>query len=116
MDLIKNHKELDTPVNGGPPVELLKQVADGHCCNHCGYCVPSLKAMDNHWSQVHKKDCSVSCQHHYHQGTMQTFFYPVAEHYFEVNPNLSGQPKDSIFAIYMRDEVPKIPASPVTAP
>jgi hypothetical protein len=73
MDLIKIHKELDTPVNGGPPVELLKQVADGHCCNYCGYCVPSLKAMDNHWSRVHKKDRSVSHQHHYHRGTIQTF-------------------------------------------
>jgi hypothetical protein len=116
LDLIKNYRELVTPVNGGPPVELLKQVSDGHCCNQCGYCVPSQKAMDNHWSRIHKKDRSVSRQHRYHLGTIQTFFHPVAEHYFEVNPILSGQPKDSAFAIYMRDEVPKIPAFPATAP
>jgi hypothetical protein len=116
LDLIMNARQLATPVNGGPPVELLTQVPRGHCCDFCGYCAPSRKSMDNHWSRVHKLNRKIARQHRCHLGTLQTFFYPVSEHYFEVNPMLGGQPKDSLFAIYMRDEVPKIPAFPATAP
>jgi hypothetical protein len=116
MDLVKEMDEVPIPTNGGPPVELVKQVPNGHCCDYCTYCVPSQKAMDNHWARNHKNERMVSRAHRYHFGTIQTLFYPVGEHYFEVNPALSGLDEDDMFAIYLRDEVPKIPPFPATGP
>jgi hypothetical protein len=116
MDVVDTLKDFPHPQNGGPPVELLKQVQDGRCCNFCDYCVPSLKGIQNHWSLVHSKTLDVVFTDRHHCSTIQSIFTPVGDHYFEVNPSLAGLPSDDLFAIYMRDEVPKMPEFPATAP
>lgn len=72
------------PLPGGPPIECLQIITDGYCCNHCTYCAPSHKAFQNHWySSVHKND-KTSCAKAYHLGSIQTFFHPSPQHWFEV--------------------------------
>jgi Orsellinic acid/F9775 biosynthesis cluster protein D len=114
LGITDNH-EVTKPPPGGPPIELLDQVTDGFCCNHCTFCGPKKKSFDNHWYKNHK-DLTILPGYRHHLGTLQTFFRPVGECYFEVNPLLSELSSDDMFVIYMRDEVSNFPVFPATAP
>jgi Orsellinic acid/F9775 biosynthesis cluster protein D len=116
IDIPKSMDAVILPQNGGPPVELLNQRPDGHCCDYCDYCAPTQKAFDNHWSSAHKGRSGVPRDHRYHRGTLQTFFSPVGEKFFEVKPILSGVSNEDIFAIYLRDEVSAMPPFVCTLP
>jgi hypothetical protein len=116
LTLVGSTKEIASPLPGGPPVELLTHYPDGFCCNLCSYCAPNKSTMDNHWYKYHVEE-EASGPDRYHRGTLQTFFKPVGQHYFEVNPDLSSLPTDDMFTIYTRDEVAKyapFPASSAT--
>ena len=115
LALVASAKEVATPAPGGPPVELLTHHPDGYCCNKCSYCVPAKRTMENHWYRDHKGDLEMG-EDRFHRGTLQTFFTPVGQHYFEVNPSLSGLPDDDMFHLYMHDEVTKYPDFPTSNP
>ena len=113
--LVASTTEVATPMPGGPPIELLTHHLDGYCCNECFYCAPTKKTIENHWYKNHKKDLR-SGEDRFHRGTLQTFFTPVGQHYFEVNPSISGLPKDDMFTLYMRNEITKYPPFPTSNP
>jgi Orsellinic acid/F9775 biosynthesis cluster protein D len=114
LALIKKMKDVVTPPPGGPPVELLLSHPDGYCCNVCPYCAPQKRTIDNHWYATHSKDDDAGRSDRHHRGTIQTFFHPVGQQYFEVNPGLSGLSADDMFTVYIRDEVPKYPPFPAS--
>ena len=52
---VRTTPDVKTPTPRGPPVECLKVVLDGHCCNYCNYCVPAFNTFWKHWySSVHQ--------------------------------------------------------------
>jgi len=115
-DVASYPSDICHPTPGGPPVEILKQIPDGFCCNMCSYCAPEKKTFNNHWYATHGKEVQMPVALRHHQGTLQTFFHPVGVQYFEVNPSLSTVTKDDPFAIYIRDEVSKYAPFPATLP
>jgi hypothetical protein len=108
--------DIQHPAPGGPPVEILKQISNGFCCNYCSYCAPEKKSFSNHWYQKHSKTEQALVDQRFHIGTLQTFFHPVGVQYFEVNPELAHLSDDDAFAIYLRDIVPQYKPFPATLP
>ena len=108
------HK-VQSPPPHGPPVEILEQRPDGFCCDHCHYCAPSRKAIDNHWYANHQ-DLHLPPKDRFHKGTLQTFFTPIGEMFFEVNPELEFAASDDPFRHYLRYEVPFFPPFPAAPP
>lgn len=49
-------------------------------------------------------------------GTIQTFFSPVPQHFFQVNPDLENLASDDMFLIYLRDQVPAFVPFPANPP
>jgi Orsellinic acid/F9775 biosynthesis cluster protein D len=94
-----------TPMPRFAPVELIKVHQDGHCCNICDYCCPSLRSFENHWSRNHQK-IKVKPSKRFHRSDIQTFFDPVPVKYFEVSTCLQQVPISSAFDIYIKKELP----------
>lgn len=116
LDVATTTSMVQVPPPGGPPVEILTVIKNGHCCNVCNYCSPKKKSLNNHWYATHGKERTLAPELRYHMGAIQSFFIVLGDHYFEVNPTLTQLPADDIFAIYMRDEVSKFTPFPATLP
>jgi hypothetical protein len=99
--------DIQQPAPCGPPIECLKITANGYCCNHCQYCVPTYATFKNHWSSsVHKNDKGSSTTA-YHMGFIQSFYSHSPQRWFEVIPALAGLPLLDPFAVYLKTETSK---------
>lgn len=105
---VSNTHAVKLPSPRGPPIESLAIVTDAHCCKECAYCVPSFVAFRQHWGRSHKNH-PAKPHDGFTVGFVQTFFV-VPVKYFEVLPQLAALPKDDVYALYLRDEVPKMMA------
>jgi hypothetical protein len=95
------------PYPRGPPIECLQVTPDGYCCNGCSYCVPQLGTFQKHWYTAHKDD-NRSARTSFHLGTIQSFYNPTPQKWFEVLPDLGGIPANDPFTVYLQKEVPKL--------
>ena len=101
---VSQTENIAPPTPLGPPVECLKVTHGGYCCNHCSYCVPTQGSFKNHWSSsVHKNDKGSHTSAH-HRGSIQTFYYPTWQCWFEVNPALAGLSPLDPFSVYLTTE------------
>jgi Orsellinic acid/F9775 biosynthesis cluster protein D len=105
-----------SPPPHGPPVEMLELIPDGFCCNHCHYCAPARKSINNHWYKKHQEDLKLADKDRFHRGTLQTFFSPIGESFFQVNPELAFASSDDCYMHYLRYEVPFFPPFPAAPP
>jgi hypothetical protein len=99
--------DIQLPTPCGPPIECLKVVSNGYCCNHCSYCIPTSRSFNNHWYSSKHKDNKRPSSTAYHLGFIQTFFGSNQQRWFEVIPALSTLPTLDPFAVYLKTEVPK---------
>jgi len=108
--------DIIAPQANGPPVTNLKIFADGHYCFYCPFGTPARTSFDSHWSRQHKDMGFVAPKHRFTLGALQTFFSPLPERFFRVNPDLENLPLDDTFALYMQQEVPNFEPFPATLP
>lgn len=112
----ESREKIRNPPPGGPPVECLPVVQEGHCCNQCNYCVPALTSFRNHWSSAHKDDLTPANES-FHLGVIQTFFKSRRQSWFEVIPSLVPSPPSvDLFEVYMQQQVPKFKETLVNEP
>lgn len=52
----------------------------------------------------------------FHLGSIQTFFNPSPQHWFEVLPVKTTAPTQDIFAVYLQKQVPKFTSTLIGAP
>jgi hypothetical protein len=99
----------------GPPVELLAIKPDGYCCNECNFCFPGFGGFKKHWSRDHKNH-EAPTMAAYHKGSIQTFFQPTNQRWFEVLPAMTNLPTQDVFATYLEKQVPKFKSTLISAP
>lgn len=103
------------PQPGGPPVECIQVIPQAHCCNACTFCCLSADVFRKHWSQTHGTETGPSSKR-FHFAAVQTLYSPLPRHFFEVNPSLTNISSESLFAIFLKNEVPNIPPFPAAPP
>lgn len=99
---ITNDTNIPAPPPKGPPVEGLQIHDNGFCCNFCSYCSPGRRAFQTHWSN-HHNSIQLPTEDRSHTGFIQTFFNPLPQRYFEVNPLLAKVSSEDVYAIFIRD-------------
>lgn len=107
---VNETSDVTPPVAGGPPIEGLEIIENGHCCLYCSYCCPTFTRFEKHWSQKHR-DNRISAQNAFTLSSIQTFFRPTPQQWFKVNPALTSLTLDDPFAIYLQKQVPQFASS-----
>jgi Orsellinic acid/F9775 biosynthesis cluster protein D len=104
---------ITVPLPLNAPVEGLTIVEEGHCCDMCNYCVPTFVTFRMHWSHAHPQD-KTPAANSFHLGSIQTFFNPIGQCWFEVQRTID---LSDPFSLYLRHQVPKYKtATAVTIP
>ncbi|KAJ6615959.1 hypothetical protein B0H10DRAFT_2219977 [Mycena sp. CBHHK59/15] len=107
------------PPGIGPPVSGLRIVDNGFICRPCSFACPQESSFLKH-RQTHKKrkrsDCEEYVGDSVHRGPIQTFSYPVAQAWFEVEPSLVGYRVDNLFPLYLDQHAPAYDAPPKLLP
>lgn len=111
---IKDTSNIAPPLPGGPPIEGLSVVSNGHCCTHCTYCSPTFNTFETHWCKKHP-DITTPARDAFILGDIQTFFRPSPQRWFRVNAALTALQMDDPFAIYLQKQVPQFTSSTMIA-
>jgi len=97
--------DVESPKHPSAPFDGL-MIQNGFKCNICSYCSISLRTMANHHSSKHK-GAQGSSKENSEDAEVQAFFSKHPK-YFAVISSLHGLEENDLFAIYLKNEVPKI--------
>ena len=98
-------KDVASPKCHSAPFDGL-MIQNGFRCNICSYCGTSLQTMSNHHSSNHK-GARGSSKENSSDAEVQAFFSKHPK-YFAVVSSLHGLEENDLFAVYLKNEVPKI--------
>ncbi|KAJ7041296.1 hypothetical protein C8F04DRAFT_1230395 [Mycena alexandri] len=98
------HKTADSvrrPSFGCAPLEGLHTYS-GFVCRGCQFAARERSSLDRHWSRPeHKEKCGdLSKSRGILGGSIQSFFNPGNQRWFEVEPSMKGVDPDHPFALY----------------
>ncbi|KAJ6501063.1 hypothetical protein C8R47DRAFT_257476 [Mycena vitilis] len=122
-NLYRQPSEVPRRTFGLAPVEGIKVIEDGWICRHCSFAAPMQGTLQKHWRQADHRARApgwLAFNDGAIRGSIQTFFNPESQAWFEVVPELAHAAPGDFFEAYLRrygdsfDEASQSLPGPVT--